>query len=584
MASLSESRCLESSPGTCGAGDAVPPDAVALRPHSRGLLRWVYTSNPFYALSAVLFFWGLWSSCQTKDYWAFKTATLMIGLGAYSLLLAATTFLVVRWGKVWEDGRSLLVLTVIMFLGLSVSFDDALTGHFAMGVVCSVLGLAFAVALSEVIVRGLGLRLGVWLRMPYLLMLALFFLYPVALGAMDQRHPAVPWVVFSFPAAAGVVLLSLLPAIRRGPDYVRENGSPWPWPWFPWTLFGLLTLAVGPRSYYLAVSMHQVGGLATIFAPYFLVPLVLAVGVLILEIGLVARSTLVQRIAMLAPLGAVALAGIACAEEETSLEFLADFVGRLGGTPLFFSLVLGAGFYAWAALRRSAEAVDALTFALLALSFVAPQTYGFDTLSPAQAMPVLFAAVAQGVAARHHPGSSRWFLSAFGLLAAATIAWQGTWFAAWDGFVPRHLLLGTMFLTAFVFRDRLAGFLEYVAAATLLGYGCTAALGSPLGIGGVPVAVVQTYPAFAIVAAVLLARLLRNRLYYAVAAITAACWGFGRGGSLYARLQRTLPGLRYLLAALAAFAVAMLISLRKARRARRVGRVEGELARYNTMT
>jgi len=87
-------------------------------------------------------------------------------------------------------------------------------------------------------------------------------------------------------------------------------------------------------------------------------------------------------------------------------------------------------------------------------------------------------------------------VSACGLLAAATITWQETWFAAWDGFVPRHLLLGTMFLPAFAFRDRLAGLLEYVAGAALLGYGCTAALGSPLGIGGV--AVVRTYPACAI--------------------------------------------------------------------------------------
>jgi len=569
MNGLPESCPLESSPAESAVPGAAPPDTIVMRHGTREFVRWVYTSNPFYAASAVLFFWGLWSSCYTKDYWAFKTATLMVGLGAYSLLLAGTTFLVVRWGKVWEDGRSLLVLTVVMFLGLSVSFDDALTGHFAMGVLCSITGLAFAVALSEVVLRGLGLRLGVRLRMPYYLMLALFFLYPVALGAMDQQHPAVPWVVFAFPATAGVVLLSLLPAIRKGPQYVRDNGSPWPWPWFPWTLFALLALAVGPRSYYLAVSMHQVGGLATIFAPYFLVLLLFAVGVLLLEMGLVAQSPLVLRIALLAPLGALVLAGIACADEETALEFLDDFRATLGGTPLFFTLVLSAGFYAWAALRRVAEGIDALTFALLALASVAPQTYGCDTLGPARAMPVLFVAVAQAMAARRHASSQRCFLSACCVLAAATIAWQDTWFAGWQDFLPRHLVLGVMFLMSFAFRGRLANFLEYFAAVALLTYGSTAALGSSLAIGDVPAIVSRTYPAFAIAAALILARLLGNRLYYALAATTAVCWGFGRGGSLYARLQRTLPGLRYLLTALAAFAVAMFISLRKARRARR---------------
>jgi len=253
-----------------------------------------------------------------------------------------------------------------------------------------------------------------------------------------------------------------------------------------------------------------------------------------------------------------------------SLEFLADFRTVLGGTPLFFTLVLGAGFYAWAALRRAAEAIDALTVALLALAFVTPGSYGFETLSSAQAIPLLFAAVAQAAAARRHAGSQRWFLSACCLLAAATIAWQDTWFTAWDGFFPRHLALGAMFLASFVFQDRLARLLEYSAAAILLIYGCTAALGSALVIGDVPVIVSQTYPAFAIVAALLLARLLRSRLYYSLAATTAACWGLGRGGSLYARLHRVLPGLQYLLAALAAFAVALLISLLKSRSARRL--------------
>ena len=80
--------------------------------------------------------------------------------GRYTILLAATTFLVVRWGKVWEDGRSLLLLLVVMFLGLSVGFDDSLTGHFPVGAICSLTGLAYSTVLSEIVLRGLKLRLG----------------------------------------------------------------------------------------------------------------------------------------------------------------------------------------------------------------------------------------------------------------------------------------------------------------------------------------------------------------------------------------------------------------------------------------
>jgi ABC-type antimicrobial peptide transport system permease subunit len=127
-----------------------------------------------------------------------------------------------------------------------------------------------------------------------------------------------------------------------------------------------------------------------------------------------------------------------------------------------------------------------------------------------------------------------------------------------------------MLVMSVVFKDRLARFLEYFAAIALVAYGSSASLGTSLAIGPVPAAVATTYPAFAIVAALAIGRLLRNRLHYALAAVTAACWGFGRGGSVYERVRRTLPGLRYLVAAIAALAVALLISLVKARRARRV--------------
>jgi len=545
--------------------ERAPWDVVELKQAVRGLGRWVYTNNPFYVLSAILFFWGLWGSCYVKDYWAFKTVTFMVGLAAYTLLLAATTLLVVRWGKVWEDGRSLLVLIVLMLLGMSVSFDEALTGHFRVGALCAATGLAFAGIVSEVVLLGLGLRLGSCLRVPYYLILGLFFGYPVVLGAMDQQSPTVPWMVFAFPGAAGLVALSLIPAIHRGPAYVRDNGSPWPWPWFPWTLFVLLGLAVGPRTYYLSVSMHQVGGVAAIFAPYFLVPLVLTTGVLLLEIGLVARSASVVRWTLALPLVALAMTSVPCRNEDVPLAFLAEFREVLQGTPLYFTLALAAAFYLYAAVRRAALALDALTATLVLLAFVGRDTYGLETLSRTQPVPLLVAAALQAVLAYRQRTSGRCFTTACVLIAAATAAWRGTWFTAWDGFLTRHLLLAAMLLAGAGFRDRFARVLEHLAAIGILVYGVTAALGFWWCVGRVPDAMMTAYPALAIVAAVVCGWLLRNRYYYAVAAITGACWALGASGRAYLGLQRTLRGLPYLVAALAVFVFALLVSLFKAR-------------------
>ncbi len=132
----------------------------------RGLLRWLYNHNPFYVLSAALFFWGLYRSFdRTAE--SIETLGLMVGLVAYTVVLAVTAYLVIRLGKVWDDGRSLLVLILVMLLGISVSFDNAFRYSLRTGVLCSLGGLLFAVLVSEGLLRGLELRLPVWFRLPY---------------------------------------------------------------------------------------------------------------------------------------------------------------------------------------------------------------------------------------------------------------------------------------------------------------------------------------------------------------------------------------------------------------------------------
>ncbi len=142
-----------------------PTSLGSLEPVARGPLaaglpfqdlgRWLYTHNPFYAVSAGLVFWGLRSSfdTQVRD---FHTFALMGGLVAYTLLLALAAYIVIRVGKVWEDGRTLLVLLVLMFLAFSVSFDDALVRHARNGTICYLGGLLLAVFVTEALLRGLG--------------------------------------------------------------------------------------------------------------------------------------------------------------------------------------------------------------------------------------------------------------------------------------------------------------------------------------------------------------------------------------------------------------------------------------------
>src|SRR5207249_6961936 len=131
---------------------------------ARDVLRWVTTNNPFYVLSAGLFLVGLRISFGAQaldEVWA-----LMLGMAGYTLLLVLTACLLVRFGNVWDDVRTVLLLVVLMFLATSVTFDEVLVLNPARGFACSLVGLAFAAAVSEGLLRGMRLPLPAWFRAP----------------------------------------------------------------------------------------------------------------------------------------------------------------------------------------------------------------------------------------------------------------------------------------------------------------------------------------------------------------------------------------------------------------------------------
>ena len=99
-----------------------------------------------------------------------------------------------------------------------------------------------AAAISEFVLRGLRLKLPAGYRLPYYGQLAVLFLYPLwllpTLTASDAAGTT--WRIFAFPFVVGLSILTLWPAVRRGPQAVANNGSPWRWGWYPWTLFVFL--------------------------------------------------------------------------------------------------------------------------------------------------------------------------------------------------------------------------------------------------------------------------------------------------------------------------------------------------------
>ena len=170
--------------------------------------------------------------------------------------------------------------------------------------------------------------------------------------------------------------------MKRGAKYVEHSGTPWRWPLFPWSLFVILAVAAGLRHYYLCLSFHTVPGLASLFRPYFLVPPLLAVDVLLLESALASGKRLTRVAALALPPLLVGLAAWHPAVTFWQREFLEQFSSLMQGEPMFVTLAATILLYAVAAARRLPGASDCLALSVAALAVLRPAPEWSDLASP----------------------------------------------------------------------------------------------------------------------------------------------------------------------------------------------------------
>jgi hypothetical protein len=482
------------------------------------------------------------------------------------LLLAGTAYVLVRFAKVWDDARTVLLLVVLMFLATSVTFDQVLVQSPRRGIACYLMGLGFAMAVSEGLLRGIRLALPAGFRIPYYLILALFFLYPLALTPLvhEQHNETQMWLLFGFAGSAGLVFLTLLPACQRGAAYLAGNGSPWPWPLYPWTLFGMLALAVAARAFLLCWSMHLPEGDEhgqLVFGPFFLVPFAIAIIVLLLEIGLESGSKAVTGIALILPVGLLLLASAGQRAEPTFQEFFNIFTQSLGGTPLFLTWIAVVALYAYAAVRRVPLATGALTAAVMGLAFFDPASRHLSDLVPPQLALLLAAAalqVALGIWRR-----SPWNCLVGSLILVSTVLTPGgTLPTAYQAVIAYHLVLGVVLFVGAVFTNVFARVLRTVGAfMTFLACLMSVALPSDLSVNFGPW--VAFYPLIMAALLLMYGWLLRHQASVAVACLVLACWLGAAAWQGYRILRQFVLGLDYIATSLALFALALFISLVK---------------------
>jgi hypothetical protein len=562
------------SPSTEGRITHAPPLSEA-----HWLLRFVCTSNPFYVISAGLFLAGLWLSCDPEK--AEDTWMLMGGLVAYTLLLAGTAYLLIRHAGVWDDARTVLLLVVFMFLATSVTFDRRLVFETRFGdhtipvlaITCNLLGLIFAIILSEVLLRGVHLSLGVWYRGPYYLLLGLFFLYPLALVPFINdnafEHTEMMWGLYAFLPIAGLIFLTLIPAIRHGAAYVRDNGSPWPWPLYPWSLFGMLAFAVPCRALLMSYSLLLIDVrdlYEATFGLYFLAPFGLALAVLLLEAGLVTRRDGILWSALAIPLLLVALSMFGHRDERIYERFLKVFMDLFGCGPLYVSFLGAAAFYAYACMRRVRGAIEALMGTLAVVMFVDPQSITptlDDIVAPQSAPLIAIATMLLGLGIWQRT-SWRCLAGALGLVLGLMLAFPiDVVLSPYRWMIAFHVALLATLLIGAAYEDELAQALRFIVPFVALVV-ALAVLVLPMRFpASLPPWVLPIYPLAICVLLGMYGFWMRHTSVLGMAVLLLAAWSLVSGWQIYRVCRQLVIGLDYLVLSLMIFVIAAGISLAK---------------------
>lgn len=316
-----------------------------------GFLRFVYNNNPFYLISACVLLYGLNTSLPagTEEELVWILAPIF---SAYTLLMALTAFLIVRLGKVWDDARTILLVVALMYFAISVSFDQLCVTYPKLATIVLSLGLVFCVVTTELTIFGLKIKLPACFRIPLHLLVAVIFGFPLAFAAMGSfklNHDA-HWILLSFPVIAGAAILTLIPAARAGRKAVAKNGSPWVWPYYPWSLFVLIVVGLCGRCALLSIAFEPSKGLDSVFDAYMLVPIFLAVLVVLLEIAIREKRSSAQQVFLALALLAIPMS-MTWNPSSIQLAFLGEVI-LTAGSPLWLTSIGLVIFYCAAWLRN----------------------------------------------------------------------------------------------------------------------------------------------------------------------------------------------------------------------------------------
>lgn len=355
---------------------------------------WLATHNPFYFIGTFLFLFGIRRAYGEIDADSIDCVLVATTLTAFAASLGAFGVVLVRFGRVWDDARSIFLSILLVLLATSVVGDDLLMDGPAVGgplvLACGV----FAALLSEAIFRLAPIAMPAAFRVPYHLFLAFYFVTPFGLSRVIGFDGG-DWTggaLLGLSVVTGFMTLTLAPAMRGGRRLVTSAAHPWRWPRFPMSIFVLLIGGSAVRIYVLTLiydgdgPIWEVGPDAraavlvppTVWAPYFLIPTALAAAWLAVESGSANGKSGRSRLVLAVAAGLLCLTPRSMTGEVAS--GLHTSLTEAVGSPTWLTLLALVAFYGVAWVRGVPSAGGWLLAAGLAFLVIGPETVGIGSL------------------------------------------------------------------------------------------------------------------------------------------------------------------------------------------------------------
>jgi hypothetical protein len=380
------------------------------------------------------------------------------------------------------------------------------------------------------------------------------------------------WYVMGFPTIAAALFTTLVPASRRRGRDVVNNGTPWGWPLYPWSLFFLVGVGILLRAYAMSMSFDPTKGLASGFQPYFVIPLVLSWLLLWVE-GADHAKPGRPAFAVFAPVVLIVSAFPGPSANPSQARYIAMLQDSAGSPIQITALLLIAYFfYLWLRGIRLAEVGILICLGMLAI--VDRSTVDLKTLAPANTAPIVFAVALLVIAGLWYGSAVRMGFASLVVIAAICYSLRGTDFLAFHAYIPIHLAFFAIILLGLCFHDwlgrHIAQAAPYILMAlsfmTLVGYRFTFPEFPPAGNGALSLVLAITAAAY----------WMKNRrfvdlaaattcLVVAVALVAEQIIGYGLANLL-------LHGRRWIAWGIVFFVVGLFVSLAKGGQVRQLRR------------